>query len=678
MDKHILLGIDAGGTFTDFVCIEPGSPPRLRVHKTLSTPDQPEQAILQGMNDLGINPADQGIRLHIIHGSTVATNAALEGKLARTAFITNRGLADLLSLGRQTRPALYQLEFPPVEPPVPEELCLECRARLAADGSEIEPLQEAEVAALVRRLAELRVDAVAISMLFSFLDARHEQALAAAIRAAGLPVLVSCSSAVLPVYREYERGIATWLNAALGPVVNGYLNRLRKGVVGAHLQIMQSNAETVAAEQAADSAVNLLLSGPAGGLTAMQFIGEQIGESKFLSFDMGGTSTDVALLSGDIAITTEGAIGAYPVAVPMVDMHTIGAGGGSIAYLDDGGLLQVGPASAGADPGPACYGRGGTAATVTDANLVLGRLLPDARLAGDLPVDLQAARRAVASLADRLGLSIEETALGIVRIATEHMARAIRMISVNRGHTANDFLLASFGGAGGLHVCAVADAMGMSRAIVPVFGGVLSALGMLAADQGAQLTRTVTLPADPASAADLAAALDSLESQGREELHAQGVAADEIQVQRSADLRYRGQAYTLNVDYSGPEAAATAFADSHQRFYGYQLDQPVEVVNVRVNVFRPAAPLSLPEYRPREGNKLASTRVYGYPDAVPVWPRDSLPVAEVIPGPVIVSEYAATTYVAPGWQLQADRFGNLRLQRSDEGSAPADASDNSR
>lgn len=664
MDKHILLGIDAGGTFTDFVSVEPGSPPRLRIHKTLSTPERPEQAILQGMRDLGIDPADQGIRLHIIHGSTVATNAALEGKLARTAFITNQGMADLLSLGRQTRPALYQLEFPAIEPPVPDELCLECSARLAADGSEIEALPDTEVAALVQRLGELQVDAVAISMLFSFLDARHEQTLAAAIRAAGLPVLVSCSSAVLPVYREYERGIATWLNAALGPVVNGYLNRLRAGVAGASLQIMQSNAETVAAEKAADSAVNLLLSGPAGGLTAMKFLGEQIGEPKILSFDMGGTSTDVALLSGDIAITTEGAIGAYPVAVPMVDMHTIGAGGGSIAFLDEGGLLQVGPASAGANPGPACYGRGGTDATVTDANLVLGRLLPEARLAGDLPVDLPAARCAIARLADKLALSVEETALGIVRIATEHMARAIRMISVNRGHAANDFLLASFGGAGGLHVCAVAEAMGMNRAMVPVFGGVLSALGMLAADQGAQLTRTVNLLADPALAAELAAALEGLENQGRADLQAQGVAADEIQIQRSADLRYQSQAYTLNVSYRDPATAAAAFAERHQQFYGYQLDQPVEVVNVRVNVFRPAPPLALPEYRPNHGYQPASTRVFAYPGEVPVWARDSLPVAEVITGPAIVTEYAATTYVAPGWDLQADRFGNLRLQRS--------------
>ncbi|GAB5497876.1 MAG: hydantoinase/oxoprolinase family protein [Pseudohongiellaceae bacterium] len=670
MSEEVLLGIDAGGTFTDFICVEPGPPVRLRVHKTLSTPHQPEQAILQGIRDLGIDPATLGARLHIIHGSTVATNAALEGNLARTAFITNTGIADLLSLGRQTRPALYQLEFPPIAPPVPEDLCLECSGRIAADGSEIESLDPCDLEQLVSQLRDLDVDAVAISMLFSFLDPRHEQAVAAAIKAAQLPVLVSCSSTVLPVYREYERGIATWLNAALGPVVNGYLTRLRDGVNGASLQIMQSNAETVAADKAADAAVNLLLSGPAGGLTAMQFLGEQIGEEKFLSFDMGGTSTDVALLSGSIAITTEGSIGTYPVAVPMVDMHTIGAGGGSIAYLDDGGLLQVGPRSAGADPGPACYGRGGLAATVTDANLVLGRLLATARLAGDLPVDLSAAQQAVGLLAEQLELSSEETALGIVRIATEHMARAIRMISVNRGHCADDFLLASFGGAGGLHVCAVAEAMGMTRAIVPVFGGVLSALGMLAADQGAQLTRTVNLPAEDRVAADLESALQALERQGRNDLQSQGVAAAEIQAQWSAELRYQGQAYTLTVPYSGLSEASSAFAERHLQRYGYCLSNPVEVVNVRVNVFRPRPPLTLPDYQPkplaqRGGSKNPDTvRVYGHDTPVPVWQRDCLPVNEIIAGPAIVSEYAATTFIAAGWIVQADRIGNLRLQRS--------------
>jgi len=658
------LGIDAGGTFTDFICVEPGPPARLRVHKTLSTPEQPERAILQGIRDLGIDPATEGDRLHIIHGSTVATNAALEGNLARTAFITNAGLADLLSLGRQTRPALYQLEFAPIEPPVPEDLCLECSGRIAADGSEIEPLRTEDLAQLVSRLEELQVDAVAVSMLFSFLDPRHEQAIANAIAEAELPILVSCSSNVLPVYREYERGIATWLNAALGPVVKGYLTRLREGVGKASLQIMQSNAETVAATKAADAAVNLLLSGPAGGLTAMQYLGELIGESKFLSFDMGGTSTDVAMLSGSIATTTEGAIGAYPVAVPMVDMHTIGAGGGSIAYIDDGGLLQVGPRSAGADPGPACYGRGGLSATVTDANLVLGRLLPDARLAGDLPVDLAAARRAIATLGDQLQLTPEETALGIVRIATEHMARAIRLISVNRGYAADDFLLASFGGAGGLHVCAVAEAMGMTRAIVPVFGGVLSALGMLVADQGAQLTRTVNLAADAAIAAELEAALQALEQQGRDDLQAQGVDPDEIQAQWSAELRYQGQAYTLNVPYQELTAAVTAFADRHQQRYGYRLTKPVEVVNVRVNVFRPSPPLTLPDYHPNTGFAPASTPVYGHPETVPVWQRDCLPVDEPVVGPVIISEYAATTYVSAGWIAQSDRVGNLRLERA--------------
>lgn len=663
MARTLFLGIDAGGTFTDFICLEMGSPPRIRQHKTLSTPAAPEQAILAGIAALRLDRLEEGDRLHIIHGSTVATNALLENKLAKTALVCNRGFADLLTLARQTRPQLYALEFEPVSPPVPVELCLEIGGRLAADGSEVEAMEDEDIEQLLRQLKALEPESVAINLLFSFLDASHEERIAARLREQAPELFVCTSASVLPVYKEYERGVATWLNAALGPVINGYLKRLRQQLGTTPLQIMQSDGETLAAEQAAESAVHLLLSGPAGGLTAMAFLGAEAEDNSILSFDMGGTSTDVALIRGRPEITTESAIGPYPIAVPTVDMHTIGAGGGSIAFIDKGGMLQVGPRSAGADPGPACYGRGGHEATVTDANVVLGRLPSAARLAGGLQLQPELARQALATLAQRIGLSLEETALGIVTIANEHMARAIRMISVNRGHDPADFLLASFGGAGGLHVCAVAEAMGMQCALVPVHGGVLSALGMLAADSGRQFAKTVSVLAGAAHAGELEDVFQSLADSGRQQLLDEGLALASLGQRRSADLRYRGQSYTLTIPWQSLPQSLEAFDREHRRRYGYDLDAEIEIVNLRVNVFAAQQQLQLPPpIIEREANP-GQCHIYGHSDPVPMRTRASLAADEVLPGPAVVMEDTATTYVAPGWQLRRDRLGSLRLAR---------------
>jgi N-methylhydantoinase A len=663
LTDEIILGVDAGGTFTDFVCLELQDTPRLRVHKTLSNPVNPEQAILDGIAALGLDDLPESTRLHIIHGSTVATNAVLEGKLAKTALLCNEGLTDVLSLARQTRPALYALEFPPRQDPVPESLCLPVPGRIGADGQEAEALNDADIARLLDQLGDKDVSAVAINLLFSFLDDSHEQRLAAAIRAARPDLFVSASSSVLPVYKEYERGIATWLNAALGPVVHGYLSRLQSQLGRASLQVMQSNAETMSASSAAELAVNLLLSGPAGGLTALQFLGQRTGCKRFISFDMGGTSTDVALIDAAISTTSEGHIARYPVAVPMVDMHTIGAGGGSIAFVDGGGMLQVGPRSAGADPGPACYGRGGSEATVTDANLLLGRLLPTARLAGELQLDLEAARRAMAPLAEQTGLSLEEVAEGIVEIANEHMARAIRFISVNRGFDPQDFLLASFGGAGALHVCAIAELMQMNEAIVPVHGGLLSALGMLAASQGRQFTRTVNYRLDSAEESRLLAWYEELQAEGEAQLEQEGLKPEQLTAEWRAEMRYCGQSYSLNVPFENLAEASESFARLHEQRYGYCLSSDTEIVNLRVNVHARRQDFDLPQIEQQPGNEIAPVRVYGCESAVNVRERDSLAVDELLAGPLIITEYAATTYVAPGWQLYRDGIGNLRLQR---------------
>ncbi|MGB5261764.1 MAG: hydantoinase/oxoprolinase family protein, partial [Gammaproteobacteria bacterium] len=478
----IWLGIDTGGTFTDFVLYDGRG---LCVHKVLSTPAAPEQAILQGIRELGL--ATDGLR--VIHGSTVATNAALERKGVRTAYITNRGLGDVLTIGRQARRELYNLQPAPPLPPVPRELCLEVGARTGADGRAVSSLSATDRDAVRAAIAAMQPQAVAINLLFSFLDDGDEREVAS-----WLPddVFVSCSADVLPEYREYERGIATWLNAWVGPLVAGYVQRLGKALAPAPLAVMQSSGGTLSADQAGRKAVQLLLSGPAGGLMGARYLGQQAGQARLLSFDMGGTSTDVALIDGEIRLTSEGHIGPWPVAVPMVDMHTIGAGGGSIARVDDGGLLQVGPESAGADPGPACYGRGGARPTVTDANLVLGRLQADAFLGGAMALDVGAARQVMQTLASGLECSIEEAAQGVLAVANEHMAQALRVISVQRGEDPASYVLMSFGGAGGLHVCALAEALGMARALVPVQAGVLSALGMLVAPPSRQLSHTLT------------------------------------------------------------------------------------------------------------------------------------------------------------------------------------------
>ena len=663
-DAITILGVDAGGTFTDFVCIESGAENSLRIHKTLSTPHAPEEAILAGIHGLGLSDKLESGDLHIIHGSTVATNATLEGKVARTVFVTNYGFKDMLRLARQTRPQLYALEFEPVKPPVPPELCLETGGRLAADGSIVDDLDGDEIQKLVKSILSLNPDSVAINLLFSFLDDRFEKQIEAALKKEKTDLFLSRSSAVLPVYKEYERGIATWLNASLAPIVHGYLSRLSEQLQSCPLQIMQSSGETIAAHKASDSAVHLLLSGPAGGLTAIQFLGKQIDVDKIISFDMGGTSTDVALMDGAISTTTEGHIDRFPVGVPMVDMHTIGAGGGSIAFIDSGGMLKVGPQSAGANPGPASYGKGGEFATVTDANLILGRLLENSELAGGLSLNLDRARSAVEKLSKPLGLSIEETAQGIVTIAIEHMAKAIRLISVNRGHDPKEFVLASFGGAGGLHVCAIAEAMQMTRAIVPAYGGVLSALGMLVADRGRQYTRTVSVDANATSSAELDHHFLELADLGSQELQQEGMSAASLQTRRSADCRYRGQSYTLNVPWENLESCCKAFTALHKKRYGYDLNTVIEIVNIRVNVVAPAQTISLAKNSSSGScNNYVTSKVYGSAEPAKVYRRQELQTDSQLEGPAIIIEYSATTYVAGGWCVRIDQYSNLLLSK---------------
>ncbi|MCW8828299.1 MAG: hydantoinase/oxoprolinase family protein [Gammaproteobacteria bacterium] len=653
----MLLGVDTGGTFTDFVLFD-GE--RLRVHKVLSTPEAPERAILQGVSELGLTAAQlSGLRM--VHGSTVATNAVLEGKGVRTAFITNRGMKDMLTLGRQAREELYNLQPVPVPPPVPAELCLETGGRLGADGSVVEPLGEAELEALRRQIIKLNPDAVAINLLFSFLDERFEKTIAAAIPEG---IFVSRSSEVLPEYREYERGITTWLNARVGPLVEGYLARLVAGLPGATVSVMQSSGNTIAASLAGRQAVQMLLSGPAGGLAAAQSVGALAGHERLLTFDMGGTSTDVALIDGELQLTSEGHIGRYPVSVPQVDMHTIGAGGGSIARVDDGGLLQVGPESAGASPGPACYGKGGTEATVTDANLLLGRLRPDAFLGGGMSLDPAAAEKTVGRIARQLQIGLHEAAEGIVRLANEHMARALRVMSVQRGLDPRQMTLTSFGGAGGLHVCALADALGMRQAMVPVHAGVFSALGMLAASRGRQLSRTHRGLLAEITAGELEVLFDELRDEGEHSLREE-LPEGELRLNASLDLRYRGQSYTLNVPWQGSvEGSASAFHQAHEGRYGHRLELPLELVNLRLQLRGPRSELPLGLIRDGAGDAFSGRAVlHGIDGTVELLARERLRGGDEIIGPALITEQVSTTFLAPQWRGYVDPHGNLMLQR---------------
>lgn len=661
MTATYYLGVDTGGTFTDFYWHGPAG---FGIHKVLSTPDAPERAILLGIEELGLTQSMSAGGLIIVHGSTVATNAALEGKGARTAFITNKGFKDVLFLGRQNREFIYALHPRSNAIPAEENLCLEVDCRRDARGNVIKALTEESIAAIREALELLRPESVAISLLYAFIQAEDEKRLRAAVPEG---VAISCSSDVLPEYREYERGVATWLNAWLAPSVARYLEKLQGAVGSSRLAVMQSSGGTIAAGQAGARAVNLLLSGPAGGLAAAQHIGEQSGSTRLLTFDMGGTSTDVALIEGRVRLTTDGRLAGYPVAVPMVDMHTIGAGGGSIAYLDHARLLHVGPKSAGATPGPACYGLGGTQPTVTDANAMLGRLRPEYFLGGRMSLDLNAAERAVGSLAREMGVHTETAALGIVSLANEHMARALRVISVQRGYNPAHFELCCFGGAGGLHVCALAEEMGISRVLIPANGGVLSAYGMLVARPQRQLSRSFLSAIGDIAIQDLEDQIAALVRIGEQELRAEGVVS-ELTVSVSLDCRYTGQSFALAIPWYGNLPGLTEdFHGAHKARYGHRLSLPIEVVNLRMQIeasrlLDKCAVIELPlaPAIPRESIDLPQL------GRTQVWLRSDLAINQRIAGPAIICEQVSTTLLAANWIGEQDSWGNLRLTKNIE------------
>lgn len=649
MQKQTLLGIDTGGTFTDFVFLDTAQN-AWRVHKVLSTPSAPQDAIIRGIEELGLTEQVKRGNVSIVHGTTVATNAALEGKGAKTAYITNLGMKDVIRIGRQTRADLYSLTPGKRSVPIDPSLLFELGTRTDANGLSLKSASESELQHLKNEVVASNPDAIAINLLFSFLDPEPEKQIEALFSE---DYFVSRSSEILPEYREYERGATTWVNSWLGPRIKTYMDALRRQLENAPIAIMQSSGLTIDASLAARRAVNLLLSGPAGGLSAAKYISETIQRNQLLTFDMGGTSTDVALIDGDLTLTSEGEIAGIPIGIPMADIHTIGAGGGSIAYIDSGGLLKVGPESAGADPGPACYGQGGTKPTVTDANLVLGNLRASSQLADDLTLDLDAAENAIETLAVQLNQTVTETAKGIIAIANEHMVQALRVISIQKGHDPRQFSLVCFGGAGGLHVCDIADALDMREIIVPINSGVLSALGMLTTHPGRELSQTVQVLLNEIAEKDIQSTLDQISKQGNDELRAEGVLTSSRR--NSLELRYQGQTSTLSVDYIGDsQSAAAAFELAHEKQFGHKLNRQIELLNCRVHL---EAVDALPEL------PLAETISDSENTPENTFRRAALPIDQKRRGPSLILDDHATVHVTQSWRFKKDQFGHLILSK---------------
>ena len=666
---HTVVGIDVGGTFTDIAVLQDG---QLTVHKLPSTPQNPTTGIVQGVSEAGVDIESADF----VHGSTVATNALLEGKGARTALVTTMGFEDVLEIGRQSRAELYNLEQDRTPTLAPWELRFGLQERVDYTGSILEDLQPDSIEALMALVAEAGVDAVAVSFLFSFLNPVHEEMVYEALRSLKPAPFISLSSRVLPEFREYERTSTVVVNAYVGQVMNRYLGELEKSL-GEGLRIMQSSGGSITARLASEQPVRTILSGPAGGVVGAFHVAAQAGYADIITLDMGGTSTDVSLCPGRIKETGASNVGGHPISVPMIEIHTVGAGGGSIARVDAGGALTVGPQSAGADPGPACYGRGDQL-TVSDANLLLGRLRPDHFLGGRLTLDLPRSQGLMASLAGRLALAEKDAALGILRVVNANMERAIRAISLERGYDPRTFTLVPFGGAGPVHGCELAQELGIPRVLIPARPGILSALGVAIADVVKDYSRTVMLRGSDLDRSRLEEEFHGMEGLARDELVQEGLPAERMTARRFLDVRYLGQSFELTVDYPASRGARTtegltrAISDSfyraHLQRFGYaDRGEPVEIVNLRLKldlaVEKPDLPPMPPAGQDPSQARIATVGVVfreGELDS-PLYQRELLATGNRISGPALVVQLDTTTVVPPGWHGEIDPYGNLLL-----------------
>ena len=671
------IGIDVGGTFTDVIGIDGSG--RITVRKTYTTPADPSEGVVGGIDKLlKAAEATANDAAFVVHGTTIGTNALLTRNGVKTGLLTTAGFRDVLEIGRVQRPAegLYDFNVDNPPPLVPRALRLEALERVGSKGDVVTPLDEDSVRRAAETFRQEQVRAVAVSFLFSFLNTAHERR-AREILEKELPgVYISLSSDVCPEFREYERTSTVVISAYLAPIVESYVDRLVKRLAerypATQLRLVQANGGAMRAAAAKGRAVHLVNSGPAGGATAAAFLGRLTGERKIVGVDMGGTSFDISIIDEGMAhVTTTAKFDGYPIKIAMDDVNVIGAGGGSIAWVDRGGALSVGPQSATAVPGPACYGRGGVEPTVTDANTALGRISPEYFLGGEIGLRKDLAEKAIREkICGPLKMSFEDAAFGIVRVVNANMAKGINSKTVQRGYDLREFTLVAFGGAGPLHAVEMAQDLGMKRVIIPPFPGAFSAFGLLVADTRHDFTRTVMKEEiDPAW---LGKTFQELEEKGVAELEADGIAKKDRKILWSADLRFEGQSYELNVPVERKpkpdvKAMLAAFDRMHERIYAFKsVDEKTVLVNVRVTAIGVSPPITLP--KPARGSKDAKTalkgkrKVYfgkkGWTDAG-IYERAKLRAGDVLKGPAVVEEEISCTVLPPGLSLRMDGWGNL-------------------
>jgi len=671
------VGIDVGGTFTDLLAIDPGSG-EVKLAKVPTTVDNQAIGFMAALAAAGLDPA---VLQAVVHGTTTTTNALLERKIAKVGLITTKGFRDVLELGRRTRPQPYGLRGT-FRPMIDRELRLEVPERMDADGKVLTPLDEAAVVEAAKKLQAIGCEAVVIHFLHSYINAAHERRAAEIVRALWPNKYVTAGHAILSEYREYERGVTAAVNASVQPVLDRYLSRLRKELQARgfdrDLLVMQGNGGTISSPLIAEAAVNTVMSGPASGVMAAAYTGRASGHPDLITYDMGGTSTDVGLIedavpqvSGELELEY-----AMPIHVPMVDVHTIGAGGGSIASVDAAGMLRVGPESAGARPGPICYGRGGTEPTITDANLILGRLNPDRLLGVDNKVTLDRVRElTLEKVGKRLGLDAEAAAAAILRIANDRMAGAIRLVSLSRGHDPRDFALFAFGGAGPLHATALARELAIPTVLVPARPGITNALGCVVADLRHDFVRTVNKPLSAVDDATVAAIYAEQVAEGEATIGREGVPVRELRRVLTADMQFQGQSHILSV---GVESAAIGVAGLHKAFaaayfrrFGIELAEiPPVLVNLHTAVIGVRPEISLgalatTERAPTLAAAQAGERRVWFSDGwrqTPVYAREKLPRDAVFEGPAILEQLDCTTVVEPGDKVRQDKLGNLLIE----------------
>jgi len=651
----IIVGVDTGGTFTDFVCYENG---KWYIFKIPSTPENPAKAVIKGLKTIGKKQKS------IIHGTTVATNTLLERKGAKTALITNKGFEDIIEIGRQNREKLYDLYYKREKIPVERKHRFGIDCRINSKGEILKDIEEKELKSLIKNLKKHNIESVAVSFLFSFLNPYHEKLVKEYIQK-HLDIPVSASHEVLPEFREFERTATTVINAYVLPKMKTYLTYLQNNIQPEDtLKVMQSNGGSISVDTASKEPVRTILSGPAGGVIGALSIGNLSGYKKLITFDMGGTSTDVSLIDEKPTYTTETKVAGLPVKVQMIDIYTIGAGGGSIAYIDEGGALRVGPESAGADPGPVCYGKGNRL-TVTDANLFLGRIVPEYFLGGKMKLYPEKVKEKFIQLSKETGLSPTELAEGIITVANSNMQKAIRAISVERGYNPSNFYLFTYGGAGGLHAVELAKDLNIPAVIVPQNPGILSAFGMLMADVVKDYSITVMINASYQETTHIDVLFNKLIEKAKEELKHEPV--ERIIFEKYLDMRYKGQSYEITIPFK--KNFIDLFFKKHKQMYGYADDKkPIEIVNIRLKAIGITKKPSIKEEKKKKKftssailNKLKI--IYNQKEyETYIIDRNKLSYGNELPSPSIVVEYSSTTFIPPYAKAYVDKFKNLIIK----------------